>query len=320
MTIHVRSSHPAAIFLMGTTASGKTSLAIELYKYLPIEIISVDSALVYRGMDIGTAKPPSSILEAIPHRLINIRDPSEIYSMADFRRDAVKEMIDITKTGRIPLLVGGSMLYFKSLLYGISYLPSANYEVRRYIKKIVEKVGKIALHKRLQKIDPIAASRIHPNDFQRLSRALEVFIISGNTITELTKISGEVLGYRVFQLAIIPFDHDLLHQRITQRFYQMIDNGFEREVNMLFSRNDLHKNKPSIRCVGYRQMWSYLSNEINYDDMIFHAIRATKKLAKHQISWLKRWANIHWIENNNSNLSLKRALQIVKNLQSDNLA
>ncbi|CUX96135.1 tRNA dimethylallyltransferase [Candidatus Gullanella endobia] len=311
MTESIFTHRPQAIFLMGPTASGKTTLAIELCQYLPVEIISVDSALIYRGMDIGTAKPRADELARTPHRLIDIRDPAEVYSAADFRCDAFKEMVEITKAGRIPLLVGGSMLYFKVLLEGLSPLPTANIKVRECIENEAKIVGWQALHQRLQQIDPISANRIHFNDFQRLLRALEVFFISGKSLTELTKISGETLTYHVHQFGIAPLNRSFLHQRIEKRFHQMLADGFEKEVNTLFSRGDLNKEMPSIRCVGYRQMWSYLSNETSYGDMIFHGICATRQLAKRQITWLRKWHNIHWLSNDTLTNAIKKILKVI---------
>lgn len=303
---------PQAISLMGPTASGKTALAMALRQHLPVELISVDSALIYRGMNIGTAKPSADQLVRIPHRLIDIRDPTESYSAADFRRDALKEMAEIIEAGSIPLLVGGTMLYFKALLEGLSPLPPADPEVRAHIKREVETVGWQALHQQLQQIDPIAANRIHPNDPQRLSRALEVFFVSGNTLTELTKISGEAIAYRMHQFAITSLDRALLHQRIAQRFHQMLADGFEQEVSMLFARGDLHREMPSIRCVGYRQMWSYLAGENNYDEMVSRGICATRQLAKRQITWLQGWQDVHWINSDTpSAATLNRILQVV---------
>ncbi|MGL9723618.1 tRNA (adenosine(37)-N6)-dimethylallyltransferase MiaA [Sodalis sp. (in: enterobacteria)] len=302
---------PQAIFLLGPTASGKTALAMTLRQHLPVEIISVDSALIYRGMDIGTAKPSADELARAPHRLIDIRDPAEPYSAADFCRDALKEMAEITEAGRIPLLAGGTMLYFKALLEGLSPLPSADPEVRARIEREAEAVGWQALHRKLQQIDPIAANRIHPNDPQRLSRALEVFFVSGNTLTELTKISGEALAYRVHQFAIAPLDRALLHQRIAQRFHQMLAASFEHEVSTLFARGDLHREMPSLRCVGYRQMWSYLAGETDYDDMVFRGICATRQLAKRQMTWLRGWRDVHWLDSDEPAAALHRVLQVV---------
>ena len=281
-------SLPKAIFLMGPTASGKTALAIALRKVLPVELISVDSALIYRGMDIGTAKPDAAELSAAPHRLLDILDPAEAYSAADFRRDALAAMADIVAAGRIPLLVGGTMLYFKALLEGLSPLPSADPEVRARIEQQAAEQGWNALHQQLQEIDPVAAARIHPNDPQRLSRALEVFFISGKTLTELTQTSGDALPYQVHQFAIAPASRELLHQRIEQRFSSDVSFRFEAEVRALFARGDLHTDMPSIRCVGYRQMWSYLNGEIPYDEMVYRGVCATRQLAKRQVTWLRR--------------------------------
>lgn len=301
---------PPAIFIMGPTASGKTALSIALRQRLPVELVSVDSALIYRGMDIGTAKPSAEELALAPHRLIDIRDPAESYSAADFRKDALKEMADITAAGRIPLLVGGTMLYFKALLDGLSPLPSADPQVRQRIEQQAVELGWEALHQQLAEIDPVAAARIHPNDPQRLSRALEVFI-SGKTLTELTKISGETLPYRVHQFAIAPVSRELLHQRIELRFHQMLDAGFETEARALFDRGDLHTDMPAIRCVGYRQMWSYLSGEIDYDEMVYRGICATRQLAKRQMTWLRGWGSVQWLDSDKPGEALDSVIQVV---------
>ncbi|MGH1594900.1 tRNA (adenosine(37)-N6)-dimethylallyltransferase MiaA [Yersinia proxima] len=302
---------PPAIFIMGPTASGKTALSIALRQRLPVELVSVDSALIYRGMDIGTAKPSAEELALAPHRLIDIRDPAESYSAADFRKDALKEMADITAAGRIPLLVGGTMLYFKALLDGLSPLPSADPQVRQRIEQQAAELGWEALHQQLAEIDPVAAARIHPNDPQRLSRALEVFLISGKTLTELTKISGETLPYRVHQFAIAPVSRELLHQRIELRFRQMLDAGFETEARALFDRGDLHTDMPAIRCVGYRQMWSYLSGEIDYDEMVYRGICATRQLAKRQMTWLRGWGSVQWLDSDKPGEALDSVIQVV---------
>ncbi|WP_414165099.1 tRNA (adenosine(37)-N6)-dimethylallyltransferase MiaA [Superficieibacter sp. BNK-5] len=302
---------PQAIFLMGPTASGKTALAIELRKVLPVELISVDSALIYQGMDIGTAKPSKEERRAAPHRLVDILDPAQAYSAADFRRDALKEMAEITAAGRIPLLVGGTMLYFKALLEGLSPLPSADPSVRAKIEQQAAEQGWDALHRQLQTIDPVSATRIHPNDPQRLSRALEVFFISGKTLTELTQTSGEALPYKVHQFAIAPASRELLHQRIEQRFHQMLASDFEAEVRALFARGDLHTDMPSIRCVGYRQMWSYLEGEISYDEMVYRGVCATRQLAKRQVTWLRGWEGAHWLDSEEPEQARNKVLQVV---------
>ncbi|SUC78645.1 tRNA dimethylallyltransferase [Providencia stuartii] len=278
---------------------------------MPVEIISVDSALIYRGMDIGTAKPNAEELSQAPHRLIDILDPSLPYSAADFRRDALNVMEEITSQGKIPLLVGGTMLYFKALLEGLSPLPSADPATRAEIEKIAQQQGWGEIHRRLAEVDPVAAARIHPNDPQRLSRALEVYLISGQTLTEMTQTAGEELPYNVFQFAIAPQDRKILHQRIEQRFHQMLDAGFEEEVRALYERGDLHVDLPSIRCVGYRQMWSYLEGETDYDEMVYRGICATRQLAKRQITWLRSWENVHWLDSEQPQQALKAVMQVV---------
>ena len=310
--INANNSLPPAIFIMGPTASGKTALAMSLRQRFPVELISVDSALIYRGMDIGTAKPTAEELAQAPHRLIDIRDPAESYSAADFRADALREMAAITAEGKIPLLVGGTMLYFKALLEGLSPLPAADPEVRAQIEKQSQELGWEALHRQLQQIDPVSAARIHPNDPQRLSRALEVFLISGKTLTELTKISGETLPYNVQQFAIAPATREQLHQRIALRFEQMMAAGFEAEARALFERGDLHTDLPSVRCVGYRQMWSYLEGEIDYDEMVYRGICATRQLAKRQMTWLRGWESVHWLDSDEPLQALESVAQVVR--------
>lgn len=302
---------PAALFLMGPTASGKTALAIELCQRLPVEIISVDSALIYKGMDIGTAKPDAAELALAPHRLIDILDPSVAYSAADFRRDALAAMTDITAQGKIPLLVGGTMMYFKALLEGLSPLPSADPEIRAQIEARAAQDGWQVLHDELSRIDPVAGARIHPNDPQRLSRALEVYYISGKTMTELTETAGENLPFNAYQFAIAPADRKILHQRIEMRFQMMLNAGFEDEVRALYQRGDLHPDLPSIRCVGYRQMWSYLAGEISYDDMVYRGICATRQLAKRQLTWLRGWEGVHWLDSEQPEQSLKAVMHVL---------
>ncbi|MDO6500831.1 tRNA (adenosine(37)-N6)-dimethylallyltransferase MiaA [Photobacterium sanguinicancri] len=303
---------PQAIFLMGPTASGKTDLAIRLREQLPVELISVDSALIYRDMDIGTAKPDERELALAPHRLIDIRDPAQSYSAADFRADALKEMADIVAAGRIPLLVGGTMLYFKALLEGLSPLPAADVDVRAQIERDAAELGWQALHDELVRIDPVAGARIHPNDPQRLSRALEVFRISGKTLTELTQTQGEPLPYKVHQFAIAPMDRAVLHQRIEQRFGKMMEAGFEQEVRTLYEREDLTPDLPSIRCVGYRQMWDYLDGQCDKDEAIFRGICATRQLAKRQITWLRGWENLTWLDSSNVDIALQTVTNSVR--------
>lgn len=290
---------------MGPTASGKTELSLSLLKRLPVDIISVDSALIYKSMNIGTAKPSAEEQTAAPHRLIDIRDPAETYSAAEFRVDALREMAHIASKGRIPLLVGGTMLYFKALLEGLSPLPTADAQIRAGIEKEAKNSGWQALHDELYRIDPVSGARIHPNDPQRLTRALEVFRISGKTLTELTKIKGEALPYDVHQFALSPKERGDLHQRIEQRLHKMMEAGFEQEVRGLFQRGDLHSDMPSIRCVGYRQMWDYFSGSGSLDDAVYRTVCATRQLAKRQITWLRGWDNLTWLDSDNLELSLQ---------------
>lgn len=288
---------PFAIFLMGPTASGKTALALQLAQELPLEIISVDSALIYKGMDIGTAKPNAQELATAPHYLIDIKDPAESYSAESFRQDALRIMQQISQRGKIPLLVGGTMLYYKALLEGLSPLPTASPEIRQQIEQQAEQKGWAKLHQELAKVDPFSAQRINPNDSQRINRALEVFYLTGKSLTELTAQKGEPLPYQIYQFAIAPLDRKVLHQRIEQRFYQMIEQGFQQEVEKLYARSDLHLDLPSIRCVGYRQMWEFLQGHYTHDEMIFRGICATRQLAKRQMTWLRGWKDpIIWLD------------------------
>ncbi|UAJ65572.1 tRNA (adenosine(37)-N6)-dimethylallyltransferase MiaA [Candidatus Schneideria nysicola] len=306
---------PLAIFLMGTTASNKTKLAIELFhKIKEIEIISVDSVKIYKGMDIGTAKLSHQERKVINPLLIDILDPSESYSVANFYHDALFEMKRITELGRIPLLVGGTLLYFKVLLEGLhSALPKKNIEIREYLKNKAKLRGWKKLYQYLEEIDPIIAKHIHPNDIQRLSRALEVFLISGKTVTELINTHPKfVLPYKVYQFIMVPSDRLHLQKRIENRFYKMLFNGFENEVYTLFTRGDLNQNMSSIRSIGYRQMWEYLSNEINYDFMVNSVISATKKFAKRQITWLKSWKEAYWLSNNDIEKNINEILSFLK--------
>lgn len=284
---------------MGPTASGKTALAIQMAEQRNCELISVDSALIYRDMDIGTAKPTAEEQAKAPHRLIDILDPSESYSAADFRRDAIIEIENIISRGKTPLLVGGTMMYFKALLEGLSPLPSADDKVRQQIQADADNQGWEALHKELCEIDPVAGERIHPNDPQRLSRALEVYRITGKSLTELTQVKSDNLPYSVSQFAIAPTDRKVLHDLIAKRFLLMLDQGFTEEVALLKARGDLHLDMPSMRCVGYRQCWQYLDNEFDHTTMVEKATAATRQLAKRQLTWLRNWRDLTWLESGN---------------------
>ncbi|MCD5988316.1 tRNA (adenosine(37)-N6)-dimethylallyltransferase MiaA [Pseudomonas sp. CDFA 553] len=313
------SALPPAIFLMGPTASGKTDLAMELCKVLPCELISVDSALVYRGMDIGTAKPSKAQLAEFPHRLVDILDPAESYSAADFRADALSAMAEITARGKIPLLVGGTMLYFKALLDGLADMPAADSGVRAELEAQAAAHGWQALHDQLAAVDPVSAARIHPNDPQRLIRALEVYRVSGLSMTAHRKqqsaqttdaaASGRPqLPYTVASLAIAPADRKVLHGRIASRFSTMLDQGFLDEVLALRSRGDLHAGLPSIRAVGYRQVWDHLDGKLTWAEMQERGIIATRQLAKRQFTWLRSWDDLHWLDSLASD-NLPRALK-----------
>ncbi len=279
---------PKAIFLMGPTGTGKTDLAVAIRQQLPVEIISVDSALVYKNMNIGTAKPDADILKRAPHRLIDFLDPAQAYSAAEFREDALREMAEITAKGRIPLLVGGTMLYFRALEQGLSELPSADPMIRARLIAEATQTSWQALHERLQQIDPEAAARIHPNDPQRLQRALEVYELTGENLTSLQrKLRFEACPYQLLKLALIPENRTWLHNRLEQRFDTMLDLGLIKEVEQLYARPDLNTSLPAIRAVGYRQVWDYLDGKIDYNLMRNRAIVATRQLAKRQMTWLR---------------------------------
>lgn len=283
---------PQVICLMGPTASGKTGYAAELVQEYPLDIISVDSALVYRGMDIGTAKPDAETLALAPHRLIDIRDPAEAYSAAEFIVDAKREIAAVHAKGRVPILVGGTMLYYQALLRGMSELPEANPEIRAELVQEAEASsdGWAVLHRRLELVDPAAAARIHPNDPQRLQRALEVYEITGVALSELqTRNKGALVDEcSVDVWALFPEDRTILHQRIAERFNIMLEQGVVAEVEALKSRPDLHESLPSMKSVGYRQIWQYLQGELDYQGMIDKGIVATRQLAKRQMTWLRR--------------------------------
>jgi tRNA dimethylallyltransferase len=297
MSISVNNKKLPVIFIMGPTASGKTDLAIALRDQLPVELINVDSAQIYDQMDIGTAKPDIETLAKAPHRLLGFCDPADSYSAADFAQDAKKEISEIHKLGRIPLLVGGSMLYFKVLLEGMSDLPAADVEIRNSIQQQADTEGWSSLHKELQKIDPKTAERLHPNHSQRIQRALEVYRITGVSLSDLQQQSEGGIEdiYDVQQYALIPQNRALLHQRIEQRFIAMMEAGFEDEVRKLYQRGDLQADMPSIRAAGYSQLWSYLDGQLSLDEAVERAIIATRQLSKRQQTWLRNWPNCQQI-------------------------
>ena len=288
---------PLAILLIGPTASGKTGAAVELVQRLPLEIVSVDSAMIYRGMDIGTAKPDAAILRRAPHRLIDIRDPAERYSAAEFRDDALREMADIRRHGRTPLLVGGTTLYFRALEQGLSDLPPADPGVRARLEAEAAEFGWTFLHERLRRLDPQAAARIHPNDPQRIQRALEVHALSGTPISDL-QAAGRVPspGWRFLKIILAPHDRNVLHRRIEIRFREMVAQGFLDEVRRLRARGDLRPDLPSMRAVGYRQAWACLEGNLSADEWIERGIIATRQYAKRQMTWLRSETGALWVD------------------------
>ncbi len=274
---------------MGPTASGKTALSVQLAQALNGEIISVDSALVFKGMDIGTAKPSLDERGGIPHYLIDILDPAEAFSTGQFRKQALALMDDISRRGKTPILVGGTMLYFNALNSGLALLPEADPDIRAKLDRDLEQLGKEALHQRLARIDPESAARIHPNDPQRVQRALEVYEISGKPLTSFfAEAEAQDIPYRRIKLIIAPQDRKILHDIIARRFKHMLAQGFIDEVAALYQRGDLTEKMPSIRAVGYRQAWSYLQGEYDLETMTEKAIVATRQLAKRQFTWLRR--------------------------------
>lgn len=306
--------NPPAIFVMGPTAAGKTDLALRLFEHLPCELVSVDSALVYKGMDIGTAKPSPQLLANAPHRLIDILDPAQSYSAAGFRADALVVMAEITAAGRIPLLVGGTMLYYRALEYGLSELPAANEEVRARLDAEIAAAGLEAVHRRLAEIDPVAAARIHPNDPQRIQRALEVYELTGVSMTALCADSQrQKLPYSVAKIVISPTDRAVLHKRIELRFQSMLEQGFVDEVVRLRQRGDLNLSMPSMRAVGYRQVWEYLDGNYGYDEMIHKGVVATRQFAKRQLTWLRSDKGGLWFDGESDRLFD----EVLKNLQNE---
>jgi tRNA dimethylallyltransferase len=286
------------LFLMGPTASGKTDLAMSLRQVLPVELISVDSALVYKGLDIGSAKPSALELQQAPHRMLDIRDPADPYSVAEFYADALQHIDEIHSMNRIPLFVGGTMMYFKTLLEGLANMPAANPSIRAVIEADAKKYGWQFVHQQLAQVDPALAAEIHPNHSQRISRALEVFRVSGKTMSQLRAQQTQqelTKKFDVCQVAIAPRQRSVLHARIALRFKKMLEDGFIDEVIALHNRGDLHVDLPAIRAVGYRQVWDYLNGQLSYDDMLDKGIIATRQLAKRQLTWLRGWPELNWL-------------------------
>jgi tRNA dimethylallyltransferase len=307
------SDTPFVIFIMGPTAAGKTDLAVHLYENTDCEIISVDSALVYRDMDIGTAKPDKDLLAKVPHRLIDICDPLESYSAARFLQDANKAIEEIRNKGKIPVLVGGTGLYFRALEQGLTELPEANYRIRARLEAEGEAEGWQSLHSRLREVDPEAAARINENDPQRIQRALEVYEITGKTMSALiSEGRKQIFPYPIKKIILSHEDRSLLHERVKQRFLTMLESGLIDEVESLYRRGDLSLSLPSMRLVGYRQVWRYLDGLTSYEEMQEHAIIATRQLAKRQITWCRSESNAKWFDPHEPDIFSK----ILKNLEN----
>lgn len=298
MSINSRAGLPPAIFLMGPTASGKTAATIALAQRFPVDIISVDSALVYRGMDIGTAKPDADTLRQAPHHLIDLISPLEQYSAAQFAKDALTLMHTATANGRIPVLVGGTMLYFNALQHGLSDLPEADTAIRAQIEAEANALGWPVMHAQLASIDPTVAARIHTTDSQRIERALEVYRISGKPMSVLRAQSKKVsLPFNILKLALMPSDRSVLHQRIADRFQLMLQHGFIDEVKrLLIEYPQLTADSPSMRCVGYRQALQHLYGEIDLPTLGEHGVFATRQLAKRQLTWLRGMDDVHALD------------------------
>ncbi len=307
------SDSPFVIFIMGPTAAGKTDLAVHLHENINCEIISVDSALVYRDMDIGTAKPNKDLLAKVPHRLIDICDPLESYSAARFLQDANKAIKEIQNKGRTAVLVGGTGLYFRALEQGLAELPEANYRIRARLEAEAEVEGWQSLHNRLREIDPEAATRINENDPQRIQRALEIYEITGKTMSALiSEGRKQAFPYPIKKIILSPEDRSLLHERVKQRFLTMLESGLVDEVESLYRRGDLSLSLPSMRLVGYRQVWRYLDGLTSYEEMQEHAIIATRQLAKRQITWCRSESQAKWYDSHEPEIFSK----IVENLEN----
>jgi len=291
----INSASPV-IAIMGPTASGKTGLALDIAAKVESEVISVDSALVYKGMDIGTAKPTQEEQAGVAHHLIDIIDPAQSYSVSQFVNDTNALIGDILARGKVPILAGGTMMYFNALINGISPLPKSDETIRDEITQQAQRLGWSKLHDELRGVDPISGERIHPNDPQRITRALEVYRSTGKTLTHWQQQEGEKCPYNIAQFAIAPADRAVLHERIATRFDLMLEQGFENEVVKLYERSDLHEDLPSIRSVGYRQMWQYLDGQLSYAEMRERGIIATRQLAKRQLTWLRGWEQVTWLD------------------------
>ncbi len=302
---------------MGPTASGKTALAVSLVERFPLEIISVDSALVYRGMDIGTAKPDVATLARAPHHLLDIREPTEAYSAAAFCDDALRLMRDIVARGKVPLLVGGTMLYFRALLNGLDDLPRADAALRKQLETEAASRGWPALHAELAQLDPPTAARLSPNDSQRIGRALEIFRLTGTPMSALLDQPQTALPYRVLQLALIPSDRAVLHRRIATRFEAMLDEGLIDEMQKLRRMPGLSADLPAMRAVGYRQAWAYLDGDIDQKGLREQGLAATRQLAKRQLTWLRSWPDAVTLDALSADLETRAFSRVGHHLATD---
>jgi tRNA dimethylallyltransferase len=304
---HAEAIKPVAIFLMGPTASGKTGLAVDLVQRLPCDIVSVDSAQVFRDLDIGTSKPSKAVQALAPHRLIDILDAAESYSAARFRLEALREMNEIAGRGRVPLLVGGTMMYFRALQRGMARLPAADPQIRSRLSAMAECRGWPALHTDLRRVDPLSAQRIHPSDAQRIQRALEVYELTGRGLSELfSEQEDESFPYRALKFVLAPNDSIALAQRVAVRFQEMLARGLVEEVAALRDRPDLSAAKPAMRAVGYRQVWQYLDGRHNYQEMTERAMIATRQLAKRQMTWLRAEQGTTWLDSSDPHPVIER--------------
>ena len=294
-----------AVVITGPTASGKSSLALALAERLDTEIISADSAQVYVGMDIGTAKPDPVMRQAVTHHLIDVRDPADPYSAADFRADVEQLVPEVLARGRLPVIAGGTMLYLKALKEGLATLPAADADIRRDINRQADQEGWDSLHAELRKVDPPAAARIRPTDTQRLQRAVEVYRKTGVPLSVMQRRGSAPCPFPLVEIAIVPPDRSALHQAIEDRFHRMLAGGLVDEVRLLHARKDLNPELPAIRAVGYRQIWSFLAGEITHEEMVEKAIAATRQLAKRQYTWLRRWQDLRVLEEEDTDRALK---------------
>jgi len=311
--MHIEYPKKPVVFIMGPTASGKTELAIRLYQLAAVELISVDSAMVYRGMDIGSAKPSAEELARAPHHLIDIRDPAEAYSAADFRHDAIELINQAHAKGRTPVLVGGTMLYFKTLRDGLADLPAANPEIRRQLNDELLTKGIEALHAQLSEVDPVTAARLKTTDTQRVLRALEVYRATAKPLSQWhSEQRLNALPNPLLSIGLVPSDRAVLHRRIALRFQQMMERGFLDEVKQLYQRDDLNIDLPSIKCVGYRQLWQHLDGVLSIEEAIERGIIATRQLAKRQFTWLRSWQDLTIFDALNRNELANAQRQVLK--------